>query len=202
MRRPGITPGLGIGATLLALSWFSPVARADETPHGAWIGVTTRAQASTGRGGISRTAGGLKVVALAPGGPADQAGIELGDVLLKIDLHPLRNPWDLTAAESAMVPGRQVEVVLSRGGRTVMTFSMEPGHMPGTGAPVLGNGGAAPAVTGAAAGASAVVGGASAPTGGSAPADTSAPTGTLSPAGAAVSAHGGAAARIQSALTP
>ena len=120
MRRLGIAPGRGIGAVLLALTALIPVARGDDTPatgRGAWIGVSTQAVTQARRDGRGSPASGLKVVEVAPGGPADQAGIVPGDILKSIDSRTLKEPADLAAAERAMEPGRAVQVVLDRGGR-------------------------------------------------------------------------------------
>jgi hypothetical protein len=153
----------------------------------------------------------LKVVEVAPGGPADQAGIVPGDILKSIDSRTLKEPADLAAAERAMEPGRAVQVVLDRGGRSIMTFSMRPGQVPGQSAPTGNADASAPAgagaapvigaagVAGAAAGVSAQAG-ASAAEGASAPAATSAPAGTDAPAGTSAAEGASAAAPISDAV--
>ncbi len=192
MRRLGNAPRRGIGAALLALTALCPIARGDDTPatgRGAWLGVSTRAVTQAWRDGRSSSTSGVTVIEVTPGGPADQAGIVPGDVLVKIDSRTLKSQADLAAAEGAMEPGRPVEVVLARGGgRTIMTFSMEPGQVPGTGAPA----GASAAVgTSAAAGASAAVG-TSAAVGASAAAGTDVEAGTGVAVGASATAVAGA----------
>jgi S1-C subfamily serine protease len=160
------------------------VARGDDKPAaggGAWIGVSTRAQSPTQQMGRTTSPGGLKVIDVTPGGPADEAGIETGDVLMKIDSHALKVPDDLTAAVLFMDPGRAVEVVLDRGGRTIMTFSMKPGLV-GSNVPTGADTGAA-SNAGAVAGANA----ASAP---NAAHDTTASTGAAGGAAAGAAAAG------------
>lgn len=71
----------------------------------------------------------LLVVAVEPGGPADRAGILIGDVLIALDGAPLREPTDLLAGLSARAP---VEVRLVRGGAPV-SVSLTPGDRPGRG---------------------------------------------------------------------
>jgi serine protease DegQ len=73
--------------------------------------------------------GALLVVAVEPGGPADRAGILIGDVLIALDGAPLREPADLLAALSARGP---VEVRLVRGGAPV-SVSLTPGDRPARG---------------------------------------------------------------------
>jgi S1-C subfamily serine protease len=68
----------------------------------------------------------LLVVAVEPGGPADRAGILIGDVLTALDGAPLREPTDLLAGLSSRGP---VEVRLVRGGSPV-SISLTPGDRP------------------------------------------------------------------------
>jgi serine protease DegQ len=71
----------------------------------------------------------LLVVAVEPGGPADRAGILIGDVLIALDGAQLREPTDLLAGLSVRAP---VEVRLVRGGAPV-SVSLTPGDRPGRG---------------------------------------------------------------------
>lgn len=68
----------------------------------------------------------LLVVAVEPGGPADRAGIFIGDVLIAIDEAPLSEAADLLAGLSGRTP---IEVRLLRGGAPV-TVSLTPGDRP------------------------------------------------------------------------
>lgn len=60
---------------------------------------------------------GLLVVELVPGGPADRAGVIVGDVLVRLDGTPLTDPRALVAALLARRAGDRVDVELLRGGR-------------------------------------------------------------------------------------
>jgi S1-C subfamily serine protease len=71
----------------------------------------------------------LLVVAVEPGGPADRAGILIGDILVALDGAPLREPTDLLAGLSGRAP---VDVRLVRGGAPV-TVSLTPGERPARG---------------------------------------------------------------------
>jgi S1-C subfamily serine protease len=71
----------------------------------------------------------LLVVAVEPSGPADRAGILIGDVLVAIDGGFVREAADLLAALSGRRP---VEVRLIRGGAPV-TVSLTPGDRPARG---------------------------------------------------------------------
>jgi S1-C subfamily serine protease len=68
-------------------------------------------------------------VAVEPGGPADRAGILIGDVLIALDGAPLREPTDLLAGLSGRAP---VDVRLVRGGAPV-SVSLTPGDRPARG---------------------------------------------------------------------
>jgi serine protease DegQ len=68
----------------------------------------------------------LLVVAVEPGGPADRAGVLIGDLLIALDGAALREPTDLLAGISARGP---VEVRLVRGGAPV-SLSLTPGDRP------------------------------------------------------------------------
>jgi serine protease DegQ len=71
----------------------------------------------------------LLVVAVEPGGPADRAGILIGDVLIALDGGPLREPTDLLAGLSARAP---VDVRLIRAGAPT-SVSLTPGDRPARG---------------------------------------------------------------------
>jgi S1-C subfamily serine protease len=71
----------------------------------------------------------LLVVAVEPGGPADRAGILMGDALVALDATPLREPTDLVAGLSTRAP---VEVRLVRAGAPV-SVSLTPGDRPARG---------------------------------------------------------------------
>jgi serine protease Do len=59
---------------------------------------------------------GLLVNSLAPGGPAETAGIIVGDVLVELDSKPCRNIDDVHTALGSGSIGQQLKIVLIRGG--------------------------------------------------------------------------------------
>ena len=70
-------------------------------------------------GPIAEQAGhpvGLIVVAVQPGGPAEQAGILLGDVLLSLDGHPLGDMGELQSLLGEERAGKEAALRLSRAG--------------------------------------------------------------------------------------
>lgn len=62
---------------------------------------------------------GLLVVTVAPGSPAEKAGIVLGDVIVTIDGCPVRSPRSLQAALDSEKIGKAVPIQLVRGGKLV-----------------------------------------------------------------------------------
>ena len=59
---------------------------------------------------------GLLVNSLAPGGPADEAGVLVGDVLIELDGEPCRDMDDVHAALGLASIGQRLRVALIRGG--------------------------------------------------------------------------------------
>jgi S1-C subfamily serine protease len=59
---------------------------------------------------------GLLINSLAPGGPAEQAGVLIGDVLIELDGKPCRDMDDVHAALDSASIGHQLQIALIRGG--------------------------------------------------------------------------------------
>jgi S1-C subfamily serine protease len=59
---------------------------------------------------------GLLINSLAPGGPAEQAGVLIGDVLIELDGKPCRDMDDVHAALGSASIGQQLQIALIRGG--------------------------------------------------------------------------------------
>ncbi len=74
-------------------------------------------------------AGGAEVGEVTPGGPADEAGLRAGDVIVSIDGRSVRDPEDVADAVSDHEPGDRVEVVVERDG-TQRAIEVELGTRP------------------------------------------------------------------------
>lgn len=88
-------------------------------------------QGDKAQGNKARGDYGLLVVNVAPGSPADQAGILLGDILIALNGVPMRDPADVFGTLSDRV-GQPVEAQLVRGG-TATTATITVGERPSAG---------------------------------------------------------------------
>ena len=79
----------------------------------ASLGLTTRSLLTT-----SGTPAGAGVVSVAGGGPAEQAGIQPGDVITQVGEAQVRSTDSLGTALNTLQPGQQVEVVYLREGKS------------------------------------------------------------------------------------
>jgi putative serine protease PepD len=81
----------------------------------AWFGLTvaTISQLAANRGG---TSAGLLVTSTAPGGPADAAGIRVGDIITALDGQQTTNAEQLQALTIIKRPGDTVNVTFERAG--------------------------------------------------------------------------------------
>jgi S1-C subfamily serine protease len=72
---------------------------------------------------------GLVVVNVEPDSPADRGGVLIGDILVALDSHPVRDPGDVLAALGGERIGQVVSLRLVRGGRAE-TASVTVGERP------------------------------------------------------------------------
>ena len=82
----------------------------------AWVGLEVEGAAAMRDW---KTAGGVTVTSVAPGGPAAKAGLKRGDVLTEANGRPLRNYLDWEAVKLDLHVGDQVELSVRSGRRTV-----------------------------------------------------------------------------------
>ena len=87
-----------------------------------WLGVEVGNVVVSADSGLPATARGATVMDVYPGGPAAQAGIQPGDILLKLGDEPITDPLDFRTSEAEMQPGHKVEVSGLRAG---MPFNAE-----------------------------------------------------------------------------
>ncbi|HEX5952506.1 MAG TPA: PDZ domain-containing protein, partial [Rhodanobacteraceae bacterium] len=81
-----------------------------------WLGVEVGNVVVAADSGLPAAARGATVLDVYPGGPAAQAGLRPGDILLKIGKQPITDPLDFRTREAELAPGSKVEVSGLRAG--------------------------------------------------------------------------------------
>jgi serine protease Do len=125
----------------IGLGFAIPINRAkrvaeDLVAHGRlrqpWIGVkVTQPNANNPREALNA---GVFVSSVVPGSPADRAGIQRGDQLLRAGPRPLRNSFDWEAERLDLRVGDRVAMVIRRNGRD-QTVNVEVADLPEVSAP-------------------------------------------------------------------
>jgi S1-C subfamily serine protease len=99
---------------------------ASATRGAAWLGVdTTDFTAAGGSGAL--------VTNVVPGGPADAAGLEPGDLITQIGNTPIASPSVIAFALANLHPGDSVQIQFERGpftNATQLTLGAQPGGHP------------------------------------------------------------------------
>jgi serine protease DegS/serine protease DegQ len=94
-----------------------------------WLGVEVGNVIVSADSGLPAAARGATVVDVYPGGPAAQAGLQPGDILLKLGNQPIIDPTGLRTREAEMAPGSKVEVSGLRAGvpfHTTVVLAQRP----------------------------------------------------------------------------
>ena len=86
-----------------------------------WLGVEVGNVIVAANSGLPAAARGATVVDVYPGGPAAQAGLQPGDILLKMGKQPIIDPTDLRTREAEMAPGSKVHLSGLRAGEPFHT---------------------------------------------------------------------------------
>ncbi len=100
-----------------------------------------RAMLGVNLGGAEPNGGGVRVEGVSPGGPAAEAGVKAGDVIVAIEAKPVTTGRELVKAMAEIEPGEKVELELRRDGKPVQLavearpldqlFLAGPGVLPG-----------------------------------------------------------------------
>jgi serine protease Do len=126
----------------IGLGFAIPINRArrvaeDLLAHGVvrrpWVGVTLRAP-SAATNPLDVVATQPVIRSVAPGSPGAQAGLGIGDVLMRAGTRVLRNPYDWEAALLEFRVGETVPIVVRRGTRD-QTVNVRVGDLPEVTAP-------------------------------------------------------------------
>jgi len=81
-----------------------------------WLGAEYGPVQVAADSGLPAAARGAVVLEIYPGGPAAQASLQPGDVLLRLDDHDITDPADLRNREAALAPGARVKLAGLRAG--------------------------------------------------------------------------------------
>ncbi|MGH8115090.1 MAG: S1C family serine protease, partial [Rhodanobacteraceae bacterium] len=81
-----------------------------------WLGVEVGNVIVAANSGLPAAARGATVLDVYPGGPAAQAGLQPGDILLQMGKQPIIDPTDLRTREAEMEPGSKVRISGLRAG--------------------------------------------------------------------------------------
>jgi S1-C subfamily serine protease len=70
---------------------------------------------------------GVRLSGISPGSPAEKAGLQVGDIIVKLGAVTITSREDLIGALKSTIPGRPAEVVYLRDGKEQRTqVSLEP----------------------------------------------------------------------------
>jgi S1-C subfamily serine protease len=78
-----------------------------------------RAMLGVNLGGVVANGGGVRVEGVSPGGPAAEAGVKAGDVIVAIDDEAVATGRELVRAMEAVEPGDKVELGVKRDGKAL-----------------------------------------------------------------------------------
>ncbi|TAN05083.1 MAG: trypsin-like serine protease [Rhodanobacteraceae bacterium] len=102
-----------------------------------WLGVEVGNVVVAANSGLPAAARGATVLDVYPGGPAAQAGIQPGDILLKLGRQPITDPFDFRTRAAELRPGSTIEVSGLRAGMPFhlsAILAQRPSAPPPTGA--------------------------------------------------------------------
>jgi putative serine protease PepD len=104
--------GIGFAVPANTVRKVVPDLEDDGRVRRAYLGVSTSG---------SQSGSGALVGAVVPGGPADDAGLQAGDVITRVGGAEIRRPEDISAAIADRKPGEDVRIAYTRAGddRTV-----------------------------------------------------------------------------------
>jgi PDZ domain-containing protein len=114
----------GTAATATSALPSNPSPTPAFAPAQPWMGLTATS---------SGTQSGALVTQVTPGGPAEQAGVQPGDVILAVNAQPISGPADIGGVIDALPTGSEVLLQIDRGGQlsTVgVTLAPKPAGTP------------------------------------------------------------------------
>lgn len=113
MRTRFWTMGLVVGLLVLATAGLC----AGTALASSWLGVYSQEITPELREGMNYNGSGVLIRSVVRDSPAERAGLERGDVIVRVGTRDIRNPAELSSAVRAMESGRRVSIELVRDGR-------------------------------------------------------------------------------------
>ena len=104
----GGSEGIGFAIPVDLVQTVAAILKTKARVSRAWLGLWT---------GPPRQGEGARVVAVEHEGPADQAGIEPGDVIVRVGERQVQRPQDVTSVVIGGEPGEKVAIDFVRNGK-------------------------------------------------------------------------------------
>jgi putative serine protease PepD len=114
--------GIGFAVPANTVRQVVPRLKQGQTIDRPYLGVSTGPASPT-------SPDGAVVSGVAPGGPGQRGGLQVGDVIVGINGRPVNDPADVSAAVNSQAPGDVVTVQIRRDGQPV-TLDVELGTRP------------------------------------------------------------------------
>lgn len=118
-----IASGQGIGFAIpinMVKQVMNQLAKSGHVQRG-WLGVTIRDIPENAQGLPDE---GVMVMEVVPGGPADRAGLQAGDVILKINDEDIENAQTMPRIVASYLPGKKVEIIFLRNNKKQKTETL------------------------------------------------------------------------------
>jgi Do/DeqQ family serine protease len=111
----GASQGIGLATPInTALEVMQQLVRNGQVIRG-WIGIRAQPLPADIAGAMGLMKGGVLVSGVLQGGPADIAGINPGDVVIKIQDQDITNPQQAIDTIAKLAPGSKIEMIIVRG---------------------------------------------------------------------------------------
>ncbi|HEV7494031.1 S1C family serine protease [Baekduia sp.] len=106
--------GIGFAVPSNTVRQVLPGLRLGKTVSHAWLGVHIEAPS-----GLSpSTPSGAAITSVTTGGPADDAGLQAGDIVTAVDGQPMDDSTDLSTYINSKAPGDKITMTVKRNGQT------------------------------------------------------------------------------------
>lgn len=116
MRITARRAGVALGVALLLVGLQAGGARAADENASPWLGVYSQNLTQELRDGLQYDGGGVLINRVVPDSPADRAGLEKGDVVVRVGLRSIDSPAELARVIRTARVGQSVSIEVVRDG--------------------------------------------------------------------------------------